>query len=181
MIVDLAARLRARGLTTRLGYRGMLPLVASYGQRCVVVESDADLLAGSLRESLRLRPELLKRFGWTYVRVHAFELFQDPDLVADRIAELLGAEAAPRLAEPRIPSERTESDGAPEPALVAEEAPPVDEVVTDERLEPSTPAFVDSAQPLTEPIAIEETESGFESGPRQRGWTLGDDLDSGRV
>ncbi|MBO9577158.1 MAG: AAA family ATPase [Microbacteriaceae bacterium] len=92
MVVDLAARLRARGLVTRLGYRGALPLVVSYGTRCAVVESDADLLAGSLRESLRLRPELLKRFGWAYVRVHAFELFQDPDLVADRITELLGAE-----------------------------------------------------------------------------------------
>lgn len=99
MIVDLASRLRARGLTTRLGYRGVLPLVVSHGQRCAVVESDADLLAASLRESLRLRPELLRRFGWSYARVHAFELFQDPDLVADRIAEMLGAK------QPETPSD----------------------------------------------------------------------------
>ncbi len=99
MIVDLAARLGIRGVTTRLGYRGELPLVARFGSRCAVIETDADLLAGSLRESLRMRPELLKRLGWRYVRVHAFELFQSPDLIADRIAELLDVPAgAPPVA-----------------------------------------------------------------------------------
>ncbi|OJX65944.1 MAG: AAA family ATPase, partial [Micrococcales bacterium 73-13] len=117
MIVDLAQRLRARGLTTRLGYRGVLPLVASHGARCAVVESDADLLSGSLRESLRLRPELLKRFGWDYVRVHAFELFQDPDLVADRIAQLLGAEALP------APVSALAVEAPPAPAAEAIPAP----------------------------------------------------------
>jgi len=99
MIVDLAARLAARGITTRIGYRGELSLVARFGPRCAVIETDADLLAGSLRESLRIRPELLQRLGWGYARVHAFELFQSPDVVADRIAQLLdvpaGAPAAP--------------------------------------------------------------------------------------
>ena len=49
----------------------------------------------SLRESLRLRPELLRRLGWHYLRVHAFELFSDPDQVADKVARMLGAEPAP--------------------------------------------------------------------------------------
>src|SRR5690606_15401190 len=90
MIIDLAERLAARGVTTRLGYRGALPLVASYAGRAAAIETDTDLIAGSLRESLRMRPELLRRLGWHYVRVHAFELFQMPDAIATRIAELLG-------------------------------------------------------------------------------------------
>ncbi len=45
----------------------------------------------SLRESLRLRPEMLKRLGWHYLRVPSFELFADPDAVARRIATALGA------------------------------------------------------------------------------------------
>lgn len=95
MIVDLARRLRERGVNARLGYRGDLALVAAYGGRCAVIDTDIDLGAASLRESLRLRPELLRRLGWHYVRVHAFELFQDPELVADRIGELLGAPPKP--------------------------------------------------------------------------------------
>ena len=102
MIVDLAERLGRLGVATRLGYRGVLPLVASFGGRAAVIETDADLLAGSLRESLRLRPELLKRLGWHYVRVHAFELFQMPDAIAARIAEVLGVpEGAPPVPGPR--------------------------------------------------------------------------------
>ena len=48
------------------------------------------LTGRSLRESLRLRPEVLRRLGWHYARVHAFELFADPEAVADRIARLAG-------------------------------------------------------------------------------------------
>jgi alkanesulfonate monooxygenase SsuD/methylene tetrahydromethanopterin reductase-like flavin-dependent oxidoreductase (luciferase family) len=57
----------------------------------VVVETDAVVNRGSLRESLRLRPEVLRRLGWHYVRVHSFELFGDPETVAARIAKLIGA------------------------------------------------------------------------------------------
>ena len=102
MLVDLARRLRARGLRVALGHRGKLGLVASNGGMCLTIETDADLLTGvggevtSLRESLRLRPEMLRRLGWHYLRVHAFELFSNPNAVADRIATLLGADVAPR-------------------------------------------------------------------------------------
>jgi hypothetical protein len=58
---------------------------------CVAVETDTVLHRSSLRESLRLRPELLRRLGWHYVRVHAFELFSDPDAVANRIVTMVGA------------------------------------------------------------------------------------------
>ena len=94
MLVDLAHRLRARGLRVTLGHRGKLGLVTSKGGMCLTVETDTNLGGGephtSLREALRLRPEVLRRLGWHYLRVHAFELFSDPDAVADKIAVMLG-------------------------------------------------------------------------------------------
>jgi hypothetical protein len=90
MLVDLSRRLETRGLRVALGHRGKLGLVAANGGTCIVVETDSVLVGRTLRESLRLRPEVLRRLGWHYARVHAFELFSDPDAVADRIARLAG-------------------------------------------------------------------------------------------
>ena len=94
MLVDLASRLERRGLTVSLGHRGKLALAASYGGRAVVVETDAVVNRVSLRESLRLRPEVLRRLGWHYLRVHSFELFSTPDAVAARVATLMGVTTA---------------------------------------------------------------------------------------
>ena len=71
-------------------YRGLLPLVAQYDGRAVVAESDPETIGESLRESLRLRPQILRRLGWHYVRVHSFDLYSDPAAVASRIAGMLG-------------------------------------------------------------------------------------------
>jgi hypothetical protein len=90
MLIDLAERLRSRGLNASLTHGGEIALAVSYGDRAVAVETDAVLSRGSLRESLRLRPALLRRLGWHYVRVHSFELFANPHQVAARIAALLG-------------------------------------------------------------------------------------------
>lgn len=147
MLVDLAARLRQRGLTTRLGYRGELPLAVGFSAACAVVESDSDILEGSLRESLRMRPALLERLGWRYVRVHAFELFQDPEGVADRIAEMLGvskpeptvaevAESQPTMPMPALPSR------APLPSVTAT-LPPASQWPT---------ASAPIVEPRTEPL-----------------------------
>jgi hypothetical protein len=95
MLVDLARRLEAKGITVALGHRGKLGLVASYGGRCAAIETDAMLQRSTLRDSLRMRPELLRRLGWHYLRVHVFELFSDPDAVARRISTLLAADPAP--------------------------------------------------------------------------------------
>jgi hypothetical protein len=95
MLVDLARRLELRGLNVALGHRGKLGLVASRGGMCVTIETDTVLHRSSLRESLRMRPELLRRLGWHYLRVHAFELFSDPDAVAAKVATMLGADASP--------------------------------------------------------------------------------------
>jgi len=92
MLVDLARRLQARGLKVALGHRGKLGLVASHLGMCVEIETDTFLLRSSLRESLRQRPELLRRLGWHYLRVHVFELFSDPEAVAIKVVKMLGAE-----------------------------------------------------------------------------------------
>jgi len=108
MLVDLARRLRVRGLRVAVGHRGKLGLVASHGGMCLTIETDSRLMSGSggqassLRESLRLRPEMLRRLGWHYLRVHSFELFSNPDAVADRIATILGVSEAPRTEPIRI-------------------------------------------------------------------------------
>jgi len=99
MLVDLARRLEARGARVELGHRGKLGLVTSNGGICAVVETDQVLARGSLRESLRLRPELLRRLGWHYVRVHAFELFSDPGAVADRICAVIGVQQVQPMTE----------------------------------------------------------------------------------
>ncbi|MEO7147992.1 MAG: AAA family ATPase [Terrimesophilobacter sp.] len=95
MLVDLARRLEARGLGVALGYRGKLGLVTSHKGMCLTIETDTGLHGSSLRESLRLHPELLRRLGWHYLRVFAFELFSNPDAVADRVVAMLGADDAP--------------------------------------------------------------------------------------
>ncbi|GAA3738541.1 hypothetical protein GCM10022239_12660 [Leifsonia bigeumensis] len=95
LLVDLARRLELRGLRVALGHRGKLGLVTSHQGMCLTIETDAVLHGGSLRESLRLRPELLRRLGWHYLRVYAFELFSEPDAVADRVVAMLGAGRAP--------------------------------------------------------------------------------------
>ncbi len=86
----LARELRRLGLSVDVHYRGLLPLVAQYDGKAVVVESDPETIGESLRESLRLRPQILRRLGWHYVRVHSFDLYSDPAGVAQRIATMLG-------------------------------------------------------------------------------------------
>ena len=99
LTLALARELRRLGASVDVDYRGLLPLVAQHKGRAVVVESDPESRGESLRESLRLRPQVLRRLGWHYVRVHAFDLYSDPAAVAERIAGLLGIPAEVARAE----------------------------------------------------------------------------------
>ena len=100
----LARELRRMGAAVEVDYRGLLPLVAQANGKAVVVESDPESRGESLRESLRLRPQVLRRLGWHYVRVHAFDLYSDPRAVAERVAAVLGIGAdVPRIDEDTAP------------------------------------------------------------------------------
>ena len=97
LTLALARELRRLGASVDVDYRGLLPLVAQHRGKAVVIESDPESRGESLRETLRLRPHVLRRLGWHYVRVHAFDLYSDPATAATRIAEVLGISAsAPR-------------------------------------------------------------------------------------
>ncbi|MFC4223004.1 AAA family ATPase [Lysinibacter cavernae] len=90
MLQDLADRLRDLGLNVAIDYRNRIPLVASYNGKAIAVETDFGLANVSIREALRLRPAVLRRLGWHYLRVHSFDLFSDPDSVALRVAQVIG-------------------------------------------------------------------------------------------
>lgn len=97
LTLALARELRRLGASVDVDYRGLLPLVAQHGGKAVVIESDPESRGESLRETLRLRPHVLRRLGWHYVRVHAFDLYSDPATAATRIAAVLGiSDSAPR-------------------------------------------------------------------------------------
>ncbi|WP_217181915.1 hypothetical protein [Streptomyces sp. AC495_CC817] len=99
LTLALARELRRLGASVDVDYRGLLPLVAQHGGKAVVIESDPESRGESLRESLRLRPHVLRRLGWHYVRVHAFDLYSDPVTAARRIAEVLGISPSAARAE----------------------------------------------------------------------------------
>ncbi len=90
MLADLADRLRQLGLQVELDYQHTIPLAAGFEGKAVAVEIDFGQPSGSLREALRLRPAVLRRLGWHFLRVHSFELFRTPDAVAQRIAGVVG-------------------------------------------------------------------------------------------
>lgn len=90
MLADLSQRLEQRGIRVSLGLDGKLALAAAAGGKAAVIETDPVLVGLSLRESLRLRPQVLRRLGWHYVRVHSFDLFANPDAVVERVAKVLG-------------------------------------------------------------------------------------------
>jgi hypothetical protein len=98
LTLALARELRRIGVSVDVDYRGLLPLVAQHAGKAVVIEPDPESRPESLRETLRLRPQVLRRLGWHYIRVHAFDLYSDPAGVARRIGEVLGVPLdAPRV------------------------------------------------------------------------------------
>lgn len=93
MLGELADRLEALGLVVAIDYRGAIPLAASYRERAIAIDVDLGDSDDSLRDSLRLRPAVLRRLGWHYHRVQSFDLFADPDEAAMRIARIVGYDA----------------------------------------------------------------------------------------
>ena len=96
MLADLALRLRRLGARVDATFAERLSLVVGFGAKSAVVVPDWALQGETLSEKLRLRSTLLRAMGWQYIRVHSFELFSDPQAVAQRIAETLGMQISQR-------------------------------------------------------------------------------------
>jgi len=90
MLKDLAVRLRKLGVTVKTDFGNHLNLIASYGNKAVVLHPDWAVAGNDLDHELNSRPRLLQALGWTVVRVYAFELFANPEKFARDLAESLG-------------------------------------------------------------------------------------------
>jgi hypothetical protein len=97
MLADLSRRLKRFGIRVVEGFGERIPLVASFGNQSLIVEPDWANSDLSVTERIRLRPQLLKSLGWGYQRVYSFEVFSDPQAVAERIAIRLGVEITPTM------------------------------------------------------------------------------------
>ena len=90
MLSDLALRLRKLGAHVTIGYTPRIPMAVSYGANSAVILPDWSLIGDDLSEKIRLRPALLSAMGWKTIRVHALEVFADPQALAVRISDELG-------------------------------------------------------------------------------------------
>jgi hypothetical protein len=100
MLDDLGRRLQRLGLEVTPAYRGVgLAVRTPDGSSAYLIESDADFARGTLREQLRLHPTQLRRMGWGFMRVYSFELFSDPQTVAQTIMGALAPAPAAESAE----------------------------------------------------------------------------------
>jgi len=97
MLADLARRLKRFGVRVVEGFGKRIPLIASYGNQFLVVEPDWSNGDLNYSERIRIRPALLRSLGWSYQRVYSFEVFSDPQAVAERIAIRFGIEVTPTM------------------------------------------------------------------------------------
>ena len=96
MLADLSIRLKKLGARVDESYSSDLPLIVSYAKNSAVIEPDWSIPGANRVEKFSIRPGLLTAMGWKYIRVYSFELFSDPQAVANRIAESLGLQVSKR-------------------------------------------------------------------------------------
>jgi hypothetical protein len=96
MLADLSIRLKKLGARVDESYSSELPLIVSYAKNSAVIEPDWSISGANRVEKFSIRPGLLTAMGWKYIRVYSFELFSDPQAVANRIAESLGLQVSKR-------------------------------------------------------------------------------------
>ncbi|MEY4434188.1 MAG: hypothetical protein RIR16_228 [Actinomycetota bacterium] len=89
LLNDLSLRLKKLGVRVATNY-GNLPLVAAYGKQAAAIFADWNLVGSDSIEKFAIEPQFVTALGWKYLRVFSFELFSDPQNVANRIAESLG-------------------------------------------------------------------------------------------
>jgi hypothetical protein len=90
LLHDLAVRLRKLGVTVKTDFGNELTMVASYGNRAIELQPDWVVADRDLAQELYLRPRLLRALGWGVRRIHALDLFANPDGTAKGIAGELG-------------------------------------------------------------------------------------------
>ena len=110
MLNDLSLRLKKLGARVDESLSASLPLVVSYAKKAAVIEPDWSIRGENRNEKFRIRPGLLKALGWQYIRVHSFEVFSDPQAIAQRIAEQLGMQISKRPTPLFDPAERAFED-----------------------------------------------------------------------
>jgi hypothetical protein len=110
MLNDLSLRLKKLGARVDESLSASMPLVVSYAKKAAVIEPDWAIRGENRNEKFRIRPGLFKALGWQYIRVHSFELFSDPQTIAQRIAEQLGMQISKRPTPLFDPSERAFED-----------------------------------------------------------------------
>jgi hypothetical protein len=96
MLADLSIRLKKLGARVDDSFSRELPLIVSYAKNSAVIEPDWSIPGANRVEKFSIRPGLLTAMGWKYIRVYSFELFSDPQAVANRIAESLGLQVSKR-------------------------------------------------------------------------------------
>jgi hypothetical protein len=113
MLADLSRRLKRFGIRVVEGFGERIPLVASFGNQSLIVEPDWANSDLTVTERIRLRPALLRSLGWGYQRVYSFEVFSDPQAVAERIAIRLGVEITPTMLNTQaVPRVHEDTDAA---------------------------------------------------------------------
>lgn len=90
MLSDLALRLRKLGAHVTIGYTARIPMAVSFGGKSAIILPDWNLVGDDLSEKVRLRPALLAGMGWSTIRIHALDVFSDPQGLAVRIGDELG-------------------------------------------------------------------------------------------
>ncbi|MEY4398596.1 MAG: hypothetical protein RLZ53_1172, partial [Actinomycetota bacterium] len=90
MLSDLALRLRKLGAHVTIGYTARIPMAVSFGVKSAIILPDWNLIGDDLSEKVRLRPALLAGMGWQTIRIHALDVFSDPQGLAVRIGDALG-------------------------------------------------------------------------------------------
>ncbi|MFM7029835.1 MAG: hypothetical protein ACKOWK_02065, partial [Micrococcales bacterium] len=90
MLADLAIRLRKLGVTVKTDFGKNLSMVVSYGRNAIELRPDWLVTLDQLGQEINLRPRLVKALGWQVRRIHALQLFAEPDNLAREIAAQLG-------------------------------------------------------------------------------------------
>lgn len=92
LLSDLSLRLQKLGFRVELNFGNRIGLAISIGKKAAVIDPDWALQGETWDEKLSIRPGLLKAMGWQYIRVHALEIFAQPQDVANRIAKMMGVD-----------------------------------------------------------------------------------------